>query len=65
VIQGTVSSSPSSNQIGTQRDVAQQRVTSYDSGYEHSLDRCVDVNLLLQNADEQANEASAVPSIAS
>jgi len=44
---------------------ARPRITSYDSGYEHSLDHYVDVKLLLQNADEQANEAPATLAAAS
>jgi hypothetical protein len=48
------SNSSFSNQIATGT-----RVTSYDSGYEHSLDRYVDVKLLLQNAEGQKNQVSA------
>ncbi|HEV8047717.1 MAG TPA: hypothetical protein VGP35_08300 [Terriglobales bacterium] len=48
------SNSSFSNQIATGT-----RVTSYDSGYEHSLDRYVDVNLLLQNAEEQEDKTPA------
>jgi hypothetical protein len=31
------------------------QVTSYDSGYEYSLDRYVDVKLLLQGTDKEIN----------
>ncbi len=51
---GIGSNSSFSNQI-----VARPRITSYDSGYEHSLDHYVDVKLLLQNADKQEDKAPA------
>jgi hypothetical protein len=38
---------------------ARPRITSYDSGYEHSLDHYVDVKLLLQNAEGQEDKAPA------
>jgi hypothetical protein len=34
---------------------ARPPVTSYDSGYEHSLDHYVDVKRLLQDEDKEAN----------
>jgi hypothetical protein len=60
MIHGIVSNSSFSNQIA-----AKPRLTSYDSGYEHSLDHYVDVKLLLQDADEQADEATATFAAAS
>ena len=50
---GIVSNSSLSTQAG------RPHVTSYDSGYEHSLDHYIDVKLLLQDTDKQANEAPA------
>jgi hypothetical protein len=44
---------------------AQPRITSYDSGYEHSLDRYADVKLLLQNTDGQEDKAPATFAAAS
>ena len=38
---------------------ARTRVTSYDSGYEHSLDRYVDVKLLVLEADSEAKDYPA------
>jgi hypothetical protein len=35
------------------------QVTSYDSGYEHSLDRYVDIKLLLQDTYGQEDHAPA------
>jgi hypothetical protein len=35
---------------------ARPSVTSFDSGYEHSFDRYVDVKLLLEDADREATE---------
>ncbi|HWY57730.1 MAG TPA: hypothetical protein VNZ03_24935 [Terriglobales bacterium] len=34
---------------------ARPLITSYDSGYEHSLDHYVDIKLLLQDADQETN----------
>jgi hypothetical protein len=52
--QGIASNSFLSNQA-----VARPLVKSYDSGYEHSLDHCVDIKLLLQDADKEANGPAA------
>jgi hypothetical protein len=41
------------------------RVTSYDSGYEHSLDRYVDIKLLLQDTHGQEDKAPATFAAAS
>ncbi|MGA2416240.1 MAG: hypothetical protein ABSF59_17435 [Candidatus Sulfotelmatobacter sp.] len=35
------------------------RAISYDSGYEFSLDRCVDVKILLQDADKEISYTPA------
>jgi hypothetical protein len=51
---GIASTSSFSNQ-----SVTRPPVTSYDSGYEHSLDRYVDVKLLLQDADKEASDTPA------
>jgi len=56
---GIISNSSVSKQIA-----ARPRVTSYDSGYEHSFDRYVDVKLL-QFADEQPSETPATFAAAS
>lgn len=40
-------------------------VTSFDSGYEHSFDHYVDVKLLLQDADREADEVSSTVAAAS
>jgi hypothetical protein len=39
---------------------ARPSITSYDDGYEHSLDHYVDVKLLLLD-DDRDNEANQVP----
>jgi hypothetical protein len=44
---------------------ARPRITSYDSGYEHSLDRYVEVKLLLENTGEQEDKAPATFAAAS
>ncbi len=48
------STSSFSNQI-----VVRPRVTSYDSGYEHSFDQYVDVKLLVLNTDGQEDKPPA------
>ena len=48
-----------SNSFFSNPIAARPRITSYDSGYEHSLDHCVDVKLLLQNAEGQEDKAPA------
>jgi hypothetical protein len=53
MVDGIISNSSLSNQ-----SLARPSVTSYDSGYEHSLDRYVDVKLLLDNSKE-ANDVPA------
>jgi hypothetical protein len=57
---GIVSSSSVSNQA-----VARPPVTSYDSGYEHSLDHYVDVKLILRDADKEAGDVPATLALAS
>ena len=41
------------------------RVTSYDSGYEHSLDRQAEAKLLLQDADKEGSDVHATFAVAS
>jgi hypothetical protein len=48
-----------SNSFLSNPTVARPQVTSYDSGYEHSLDHYVGIKLLLQDADKEANDFSA------
>ena len=48
---GIVPNSSFSNQT-----LARPSVTSYDSGYEHSLDHYVEVKLLLQDTDKETND---------
>jgi hypothetical protein len=50
---GIASNLPNQNQTA-----ARPSISSYDSAYEHSLDRYVDVKLLVHDAE---NEASDVP----
>lgn len=45
--------------------IARPSVTSYDSGYEHSLDRYVEVRLLVQNADQEAIDSPRLFAVAS
>jgi hypothetical protein len=45
--------------IQKQTSAGRPLITSYDSGYEHSLDRYVDVKLLLQEQDVEANDSPA------
>jgi hypothetical protein len=40
-------------------------VTSFDSGYEHSFERCVDVKLLVLEADAEKDAAPATYAAAS
>jgi hypothetical protein len=35
---------------------ARPSITSFDSGYEHSFDRYVDVKLLVEDADREASD---------
>jgi hypothetical protein len=51
---GIVSNSSLANQT-----FARPSVTSYDSGYEHSLDHYVDVKLRVQDADKKTNSGPA------
>ncbi len=51
---GIVSNSSLSNQT-----LSRPAVTSYDSGYEHSLDRYVDTKLLLLDEDKGASGTPA------
>jgi len=44
---------------------ARPRLTSYDAGYEHSLDHYVDVKLLLLNTDGPEEKAAATLAAAS
>jgi hypothetical protein len=44
-----------SNLYLSNQTLARPLITSYDSGYEHSLDHYVDIKLLLQDADQEAN----------
>jgi hypothetical protein len=53
--QGIVSNSSIQKQTAAGRPL----ITSFDSGYEYSLDRCVDVKLLLQEQDAEANNPPA------
>jgi hypothetical protein len=39
--------------------VARPLITTYDSGYEHSLDHYVDVKLLVQEEDKEASDTPA------
>jgi hypothetical protein len=49
-----------SNSSRPNQTVSRPPVTSYDSGYEHSLDHYIDVKLLLRDAaDNEANDVSA------
>jgi hypothetical protein len=57
---GIVSNSSVASQTGSRPPV-----TTYDSGYEHSLDRYVDVKLLLQAADKESSDVPATFAIAS
>ena len=56
---GIVSNSSLSTQAG------RPHVTSYDSGYEHSLDRYVDVKSLVQDADQELSNFPATFAMAS
>lgn len=56
---GIVSNSPLSNQTG------RPRITSYDSGYEYSLDRYIDAKSLVQDADKEVSNAPATFAMAS
>jgi len=56
---GIVSNSSLSSQTG------QPRITSYDSGYEYSLDRYIDVKSLVQDADKEESNAPATFAMAS
>ncbi|HXM68043.1 MAG TPA: hypothetical protein VN911_15020 [Candidatus Acidoferrum sp.] len=53
--QGIVSNSSIQKQTAAGRLL----ITSYDSGYEHSLDRFVDMKLLLQEQNVEANDSPA------
>jgi hypothetical protein len=44
-----------SNLYLSNQTFARPLIASYDSGYEHSLDHYVDIKLLLQDADQEAN----------
>lgn len=55
-----------SNSSRTNQTVSRPSVTSYDSGYEHSLDHYIDVKLLLQDTDDhEANDVPAISAAAS
>ena len=43
----------SSNSSHSNQTLSRPYITSFDSGYEHSLDHYVDVRLLLQDADDK------------
>jgi hypothetical protein len=58
--QGIVSNSSIQKQTAAGR-----LITSYDSGYEHSLDRFVDMKLLLQEQNVEANDSPATLASAS
>jgi len=62
---GIASNSSFSNFSGAREIAARPRVTSYDSGYEHSFDRYVEAKLLLLDTDDQANETPATFAAAS
>jgi len=64
VTYGSAPNSSFTNHSVARQIAARPRVTSYDSGYEHSLDRYVDAKLLL-NADEQVIETPATFAAAS
>jgi hypothetical protein len=51
---GTASNSSFPNPTGIRA-----RVTSFDSAYEHSLNRYVDVKLLLQEANTESSDTPA------
>lgn len=62
---GIALSSSFSNSSGARQIAARPRVTSYDSGYEHSFDRYVEAKLLLLDTDNQANGTPATFAAAS
>jgi len=60
--QAVVTNSNSSLSIQTNTS---QSVTSFDSGYEHSLERYVDVKLLVLEANEERHSTPATYAAAS
>jgi hypothetical protein len=54
-----------SNSSRPNQNIARPSVTSYDSGYEHSVDHSVDVKLLVLDADKEATNAPASFALAS
>ncbi len=61
---GNASNCNSTSSLPNQ-NAARPSVTSYDSGYEHSFDRYVDVKLLLQEADQEGSDIPATLAAAS
>jgi len=46
------------------RTFAGPSVSSYDSGYEHSFDCCVDIKLLVLDADKEAADTPVTLAVA-
>jgi hypothetical protein len=57
---GILLNSPHSNQTANR-----PLVSTYDSGYEHGFDHYVDVKVMLQAADPEANDSPATLALAS
>ena len=45
-----------SNLLQSKQYSARPSVSSYDSGYEYSIEHCVDIKLLVQETENEANK---------